>query len=53
MFEYSAVLGNDLRTMWSGEILPFLDMMRNSPYFWPGLVAAGVVIMLLARSFTR
>jgi len=49
MIEYSVTLGNDLRDVWAGEIIPLIDMIRNSPYFWPGVVAVCVGFILVTR----
>ena len=53
MLEYSVALGNDLRGVWAGEILPLLDMIRNSPYFWPGVVAVAVTLALVTRQIIK
>jgi hypothetical protein len=53
MLEYSAVLGNDLRDIWAGQILPLIDMVSSSPYFWPGIVAAGVALVLVTRLISK
>lgn len=52
MLEYSALLGNDLRE-WSADIFHSLAMIRHSPYFWPGVAAAAVAIVVLPRLFSR
>jgi hypothetical protein len=53
MFEYSVVLGNDLSDVWSGHILPLLDMVRNSPFFWPAVVAVGVILVVVTRQIIK
>lgn len=53
VLEYSVALGNDLRGVWAGEILPLLDMIRHSPYFWPVVVAVGVIILFVARQILK
>ena len=53
MLEYSVVLGNELRDVWSGQILPFIDVIRNSPYFWPGVVAVGMAFLLVTRKIIK
>jgi hypothetical protein len=53
MLEYSVALGNDLRDVWAGQILPLMDQIRDSSLFWPGVVAAGVVLLLVVKRPTR
>lgn len=53
MLEYSVALGNDLRGVWAGEILPLIDMIRNSPYFWPVVVAVGVIFVVVTRQILK
>ena len=53
MFEYSVALGNDLSDIWSGHILPLLDSIRNSPYFWPAVVVVGIIFIVVTRQITK
>ena len=53
MFEYFAVLGGGLQDGWTGHVLPFYDMVRSSPYFWPGVVAAVLTFVLVARQIIK
>lgn len=53
MFEYSAVLGSDLKDALAGQILPVLDWVRSSPWFWPVVVAVAVIVVLAARLITK
>jgi len=53
MFEYSVALGNDLSDVWSGQLLPLLDELRNSPYFWPAVVMVGIIFLVVARQITK
>lgn len=53
MVEYSAILGNSLKNLWLGDFLPFLDMLRHSPFFWPGIVTAVAVIVVLIRLVSK
>jgi len=53
MFEYGAVLDGGIQGWWTGQMLPFLDMIRASSYFWPGVAAASLVFILVARSIIR
>lgn len=53
MFEYAAVLSGGFQGWWTGQMLPFLDMIRASSYFWPGVVAASLVFILAMRNIIR
>jgi hypothetical protein len=53
MFEYAAVLGGNLQDVWSGHFLPFYDMIRSSPFFWPGVVAAVLAFVLVTRQIIK
>ena len=44
----ATALGADINSVWS-EFLPMLDMLFDSPYFWPGVVTSIVIIFLGAR----
>jgi len=49
MVEYSLLLGNSLREVWSEQIIPLVDAIRHSPFLWPGIVAAALTFILLTR----
>jgi hypothetical protein len=49
MVEYSLVLGGSLREVWSEQIIPLMDTIRGSPFFWPGIVAVALAVILLTR----
>lgn len=53
MFEYVAVAGGDIQNWWTGDVLPVLDMVRSSPYFWPGVLAASLIVLLAMRNVVR
>jgi len=53
MLEYSTVLGNELRGGLMGHFRYVLDMMINSPYFWPGVMITVVAVVLLARQLSK
>ena len=49
MVEYSVLLGNNIRELWSDQILPLIDTIRSSPFFWPVIVTAVLAFLLLTR----
>jgi hypothetical protein len=53
MFEYAAVAGGGIQGWWTGQMLPFMDMIRASSYFWPGVMAASLIFFLSMRQFIK
>lgn len=53
MFEYVAVAGGGVQDWWTGQVLPFLDAIRASPYFWPGAAIAAVAFILATRQIIK
>jgi hypothetical protein len=49
MLEYAAVAGGGIQEWWAGQLLPFLDTIRASSYFWPGVAATSLVVLLAMR----
>jgi|GEM_PF-1405075 len=51
--EYIGLLGSGFQNIWSEQILPLYQAVRASPFFWPGLILAAVILLLLGRLLTR
>jgi len=53
MFEYLTMMGGTLQGVWMGQVTPFFDSLRGSPFFWPGVVVAVLVLLMVARTFVK
>jgi hypothetical protein len=53
MFEYAAVAGGGIQDWWTGQMLPFWDMLRASDYFWPGVAAAALLFVFVVRQLAK
>ena len=53
MLEYAAAASGGIQGWWTGQMLPFLDMIRASSYFWPGVVVALFVFILVTRQIIK
>ena len=52
MLEYSAVLNKGMGR-WFEEVSYFLEGVYRSHYFWPGVAAVVVVVILSARALSK
>ena len=52
MFGYATALGADLNNTWS-YLLVSIDMLTNSPYFWPCVIVSSVIVFLGARLLSK
>lgn len=43
--EYALVVSNNAGLIWGNQIRPLLDNALSSPFFWPGVAAAVVVLL--------
>lgn len=51
--EYIGLLGNGFKDLWSGQVLPLYQAFSASPFFWPGVILAALLLLLLGRLLTR
>jgi len=51
--EYAAVSGGGLGDWWTGKVLPILNMISDLPYFWPGVVAAALLFILVTKKIFK
>lgn len=52
MFEYAVVAGG-IQHWWTGQMIPFWETMRSSPYFWPGVLTAALLFILATRQIIK
>ena len=53
MFEYFTLLGGNLHDAWTDQVIPLWTTIHSSPFFWLGVVAAGLTMVVITRQVLK
>lgn len=53
MLEYVTLLGGNLQDAWRDQVLPLWATIHGSPFFWPGVVAAGLTMLVITKKVLK